>query len=252
MRRTLRTVGLGLIAVSVGLAALIGWQVVGTREVAARAASDTLRELDEDWANTFVPTQRGSASPSPSASGSRTAGPPAEPTASPTAAMRPPLEGVAFGRVYVPRLRDRAWGLPLVEGIQPEHIDKGFARFPHSAMPGEEGNFAVAAHRATRLEPLAEVDRLRTGDRVFVRTKTAWFEYRLTHDRIVNPTDTWVVDPVPGQPRARPDRSLITLVTCEPRWGSTHRWIWWGELVSEHPASASIKDLTHGRASTIS
>lgn len=158
--------------------------------------------------------------------------------------MRPPRDGVAFGRVYIPRLRDRAWGLPLVEGIQPEHIDKGFARFPHSAMPGEDGNFALAAHRATHLEPLAEVDRLRAGDRVFIRTKTSWFEYRLTHDRIVDPTDTWVVDPVPGKSRSRPDRSLITLVTCEPRWGSTHRWIWWGELVGTHPASATIEQLT--------
>ena len=60
--------------------------------------------------------------------------------------------------------------------------------------------------------------------------------------RIVTPQDTWVVDPVPGS-SSGPAGSLITLVTCEPRWGSGKRWIWWGELTSRHSSAISVASV---------
>ena len=50
----------------------------------------------------------------------------------------------------------------------------------------------------------------------------------------MTPTDTWVIDPVPGDPGATPTERLITLTTCNPRWGSTTRWIWWGDLTTSY------------------
>jgi sortase A len=66
---------------------------------------------------------------------------------------------------------------------------------------------------------------------VVVETESEWFTYELDSMEIVSPSDVWVIDPVPGEPDAKPTQALITLTTCNPRWASTTRWIWWGHLV---------------------
>jgi sortase A len=148
----------------------------------------------------------------------------------------PPIPAEAFGLMYIPRLGDDVWATPLIEGVTDEDLTRGIGHFPESALPGDIGNTSFAGHRATYGEPLANVDQLQVDDRVYVETAGEWHTYRLTNDEIVLPTDVWVVDPVPGAaPGTQPTEPLITLVTCEPRWGSTHRWIWWGELVASTP-----------------
>jgi sortase A len=148
----------------------------------------------------------------------------------------PPIPAEAFGLMYIPRLGDDVWATPLIEGVTDEDLTKGIGHFPDSALPGDIGNTSFAGHRATYGEPLANVDQLQVDDRVYVETAGEWHTYRLTNDDIVLPTDVWVVDPVPGAaPGTPPTEPLITLVTCDPRWGSTHRWIWWGELVETTP-----------------
>ena len=145
--------------------------------------------------------------------------------------MAPPIPAEAFGLMYIPRLRDHVWATPLIEGVEDSDLAKGLGHFPDSAMPGEVGNSAFAGHRATHGEPLAHVDQLQAGDLVYIETAVGWYTYKLRTDQIVAPTDVWVVDPVPGQPQGTtPTESLITLLTCNPRWGSTQRWVWWGVL----------------------
>ena len=148
------------------------------------------------------------------------------------AASTPPIPAEAFGLMYIPRLKSDVWGTPLIEGVEKGDLTKGFGHFPESAMPGETGNAAFAGHRATHGEPLKNIDQLQVGDLVYLETGVGWYSYRLTEDKIVQPTDVWVVDPVPGQPPGtQPTQQLLTLITCNPRWGSTQRWVWWGELV---------------------
>ena len=152
----------------------------------------------------------------------------AQPTPQPIVA---PIPAEAFGLMYIPRLRDHVWATPLIEGVDSGDLARGLGHFPGTAMPGEVGNTAFAGHRATHGEPLAHVDQLEAGDLVYIETAAGWYTYRLRDDQIVEPTDIWVVDPVPGQPASTtPTESLLTLLTCEPRWGSTHRWVWWGTL----------------------
>lgn len=142
-----------------------------------------------------------------------------------------PIPAEAFGLMYIPRLQSDVWGVPLIEGVTDPDLAKGIGHFPDSAMPGQVGNSAFAGHRATNGEPLKNVDKLQAGDLVHIETAQAWYTYRLTHDEIVLPTEVWVVDPVPGQPPGtEPTQEMITLLTCNPRWGSTQRWVWWGEL----------------------
>lgn len=142
-----------------------------------------------------------------------------------------PIPSEAFALMYIPRLQADVWATPLIEGVSSDDLAKGIGHFPESAMPGEVGNAAFAGHRATHGEPLKGIDLLQVGDMVYIETATGWYSYRLTEDEIVLPTDVWVVDPVPGSPPGTvPTQPQLTLVTCNPRWGSTERWIWWGEL----------------------
>jgi sortase A len=155
-----------------------------------------------------------------------------------------PIKNGAFGIMYIQRL-GKTWEKPLVEGVDLDQLAKGVGHFPKTAMPGEVGNFAVAAHRATHGEPFAYLDRIQPGDKVIVETKTNWFVYVVDTQKnpspdhpawkLVDPNYGEVVLPVPEQPGVKPTKKLITLVTCNPRWGSTTRLIVFGHLIKAYP-----------------
>ena len=180
---------------------------------AARAADRAASQVQQQWA-----VQGTTSTPD---DGPREATPAAE----------QPEVGTPFGLVYIPRLRDKVWGLPLVQGVGPDELAQGIGHYVGTAMPGEIGNFATAGHRATHGEPLRDIDQLEKGDQVIVETSTDWFTYELGDSKIVSPSDVWVIDPVPGKPDATPSEAIITLTSCNPRWASTERFIWWGNLV---------------------
>jgi len=144
-------------------------------------------------------------------------------------------EGFAFMRI--PRL-GADYSVPVVEGVQLVDLARGVGHYRRTAGPGEVGNFAVAGHRATNGEPFARLDRMRKGDVVVTETRDAWFTYVVDRTRIVLPSDTWVIDPVPGKPSAEPTEALLTLTTCNPRWASTERLIVFAHLEEERPKSA--------------
>ncbi len=208
---------LGEVLVTLGVVVLlfVGYLLVWTNVSAGQAQAAVLDQIERDWARGPV-------------SGSNRAG-------AGSAAAGRPARGEGFARMYVPRLRDSVWGTPVVEGVTLPDLARGIGHYPQTALPGRVGNFAVAAHRATHGEPFRDIDRLRVGDLVVVETVQDWYTYRLTEDAIVNPTDVAVIAAVPGKPGAEPTRRLITLTTCDPRWGSTHRWIWWGMLAGTAP-----------------
>lgn len=172
-------------------------------------------------------------------------GPDAKPSVKP---LPKPSYGTGFALLYIPRLRDKVWGLPIMEGVGLDVLADGAGHYPGDAMPGGLGNFAIAAHRATHNEPFRNIDQLQVGDKVYVQTRNAWYTYVLDKDEIVQPTDVWVVEPVPGHPNAKPTKRLITLTTCNPRWASYQRWIWWGHLVASQPAGPTTPDGITGTA----
>ena len=143
----------------------------------------------------------------------------------------------AFALLYVPRLRANTWGTPILHGVADAQLDVGIGHFPSAPLPGENGNFSLAGHRMTHGKPFTDIDKLVAGDEVIVETKDSYYVYTLKADRIVNPTDVWVLDDQPVPEVSGVDNSIITLVTCTPKWSTKQRWIWWGELTSMHPRS---------------
>ena len=219
-QRILGTVGEVMFTVGLILLLFVGYQLMWTNISAAQAADRAAAEVQTQWAaqETPSPTEEGPGEATP-------------------AAEQPEI-GTPFGLVYIPRLRDKVWALPLIQGVGPEQLAQGIGHYVGTAMPGELGNFATAGHRATHGEPLRNIDQLEKGDQVIVETATSWYTYTLDRSKIVSPFDVWVIDPVPGEPDSTPTEAIITLTSCNPRWASTERFIWWGSLVDTTPKSS--------------
>jgi sortase A len=146
-----------------------------------------------------------------------------------------PLPGNAIARLTIPRLGKR-W--VVVEGVRSQDIRYAPGHYPHTAMPGGLGNFAVAGHRTPAI--FWNLDQLRPGDIIGVETRTTFFVYRITRSEIVHPTDVQVVAPVPGHPGQVPTQRMVTLTTCNPRWDNYQRLVVHGILVRSQPRSAGL------------
>ncbi len=205
-------VGELLITLGVVLLLFVAYQLWWTNVVADRAAEQQAVALQDSWSR--PPTGQDAGDEGDEGDGT----------------VRRPTLGDAFALMYIPRLSDKVWGMPVLESVALPDLASGIGHYPETQLPGQKGNFAVAAHRATNGEPFRDIDRLQVGDKVYVEVRDSWFEYTLNRDQIVSPQAGWVLDPVPGEPGATPVDRLITLTTCNPRWASTTRWIWWGEL----------------------
>jgi sortase (surface protein transpeptidase) len=76
------------------------------------------------------------------------------------------------------------------------------------------------------------------GDEVVVETKDFFFVYTLKFDKIVQPSAIWVTEPTQMDTfeiAADDPYRVITLITCEPRWSTAKRWVWWGVLSAVYP-----------------
>ena len=232
VRRVVRGVGELFITLGVLLLLMCVYQLWWTNVQSAQAIATSRDEIVRGWHQPL---------PGPSASAST-------PTSAPTAAAVPAY-GTGFALLYIPRLRDKVWGLPIHEGTSKDVLAQGAGHYRESAMPGAVGNFAIAAHRSTHDEPFANFPDLQVGDKVYVQTRTTWYVYTLTRDdSTLTPTDVWVVEPVPGQPGTPPTQRLLTMTTCTPRYGSTGRWAWWGLLTATSPSSQPPPDGLTGTA----
>lgn len=166
--------------------------------------------------------------------------------ARPVARAEPPKPygpGEPFAIMYVPRL-GATWHKPVLEGTGTGTLKKGLGHYTGTARLGETGNFAVAGHRRTHGDPFKDFPRLRPGDAVVLTDGTTWYTYRIDEGpyRTV-PTDVAVIDPVPREPGyARPGRYL-TLTTCDPEWGHSHRLIVWAHLDATQPVDTGQPEV---------
>ncbi|WP_229897524.1 class E sortase [Streptomyces finlayi] len=144
-------------------------------------------------------------------------------------------DGKPFAVMYVPRF-GRKWDWPVLEGTGTGTLKKGLGHYAGTARLGETGNFAVAGHRRTYGDPFKDFPELRRGDAVVVNDGTTWFTYRIEKKPYLTvPSDVGVVDPVPRKAGFDGPGRYLTLTTCDPEWGSSHRLIVWAHLDATQP-----------------
>ena len=117
------------------------------------------------------------------------------------AAARPGAH-VLIGRIEVPRLKLSALAR---EGVDTRTLRGAVGHVPGTALPGDRGNAAFAAHRDTFFRPLKDV---RSGDEVEISTPSGVHRYVVTGTRVVDPSEIEVLAPTPDP--------TLTLVTCYP------------------------------------
>ncbi|TJZ50164.1 class E sortase [Streptomyces piniterrae] len=152
--------------------------------------------------------------------------------------------GKSFAVMYIPRF-GADWTKPVLESTAPDVLKRGLGHYDRTARLGEVGNFSVAGHRRTYGDPFKDFPRLRPGDAVVLSDGATWFTYRIDNRPYTTlPGDTGVIDPVPRKSGFNGPGRYLTLTTCEPEWGHSHRLIAWAHLDSTQP-------VAHGRPSAL-
>jgi len=126
--------------------------------------------------------------------------PPARSPSVPSAVIVPP-HGLV-GRIEIPRVHLSAM---ILEGDDDATLARAIGHLPDTAMPWDQGNSALAAHRDTFFRPLRNV---REGDEIHVTTRQGPLSYRVTQIKITTPDDVQVL--------AQSPTPVLTLVTCYP------------------------------------
>ncbi|GAA1335951.1 class E sortase [Arthrobacter roseus] len=147
-------------------------------------------------------------------------------------------EGETFAVVYIPRF-GAEYTRPVTDGVGVAVLDNlGLGHYPDTVLPGGVGNFALAGHRQTHGMVLDAIHMLVPGDRIFVQTRDGYYTYVYRNNQIVLPNRTDVIAPVPTQPGATPVERIMTLTSCNPRFGAEERIIAYSIMDSWQPLSA--------------
>jgi sortase A len=212
VRTTIGVVGELAITAGVVLLLFVVWQLGYVAVTTNRAQAATVESLERQF---------GGQTPTPIG-----------PTAAPTSAPAP--SGNAYAILRIPRL-GAGWAKPVYQGVGADVLAEGIGHYPETQSPGAVGNAGFAGHRAGHGNPLIDIDTLRPGDAIVVETADAYVVYRTVRSEIVPPTDVRVLAPVPEQPGATPTEAWLTLTSCEPKYGSSNRYIVFARLERSVP-----------------
>ncbi|MGM0843626.1 MAG: class D sortase [Bacillota bacterium] len=114
--------------------------------------------------------------------------------------------------------------LPVLRGASQFNLKYGAGHLQGTAMPGETGNSAIAAHRSREQGKMFNrLGELQSGDTISVKTKSGSFDYKVTDTKIVEPTDLSVLD--------ESDEGILTLITCDPIENPVNRLIVRAEIL---------------------
>jgi sortase (surface protein transpeptidase) len=165
----------------------------------------------------------------------------AAPTTDPAADQVAPPVGAPVAVVHIPRLGED-YEKVVLEGTTESELSQGPGHYVGSALPGQQGNVALAGHRVGKGSPFLDADKLLPGDPIVVETASSWYVYRVlgtpgTTDygtdangvpgqQIVTPDRVDVIAPVPGGNEASaPAGAYLTLTTCHPKYSARQRLI---------------------------
>ena len=131
--------------------------------------------------------------------------------------------GDALTRIKIPKLDV---DVLVVEGVSAAALRAGAGHYPHSPLPCEAGNVAIAGHRTTYGKPFTNVDRLEPGDTIILETPIGSCTYEVsTAPFVTTPKDTTVVADDPAS-------STLTLTSCHPKHSAKQRIIVKAKLAS--------------------
>jgi sortase A len=200
MRTAGRALGDVLITVGGVILLYIVYLLWWTDVVAHQAAQGNMCTLGREWARS-IPVQPRSAQP--------------------------------FATLEIPAIRNpETW--PVLDGVEQTELKQGVGWYPTTQLPGQPGNFAVAAHRRTWGDIFRYLNEVKAGDTIVVREGNTVYTYRIVQNPVyLPPTAVEVLKPIPEHSGLTAPGTYITLTTCDPVYNATRRMAVFGQLVSQ-------------------
>jgi sortase A len=121
---------------------------------------------------------------------------------------------VPVGTLSIPRLKVKS---PIYIGISEEQFNVGVGEWPGSPKPGKIGNIVIGGHRTSGNRPFANIQRLKTGDAIYLKRNGKSFRYVVSKSLIVSKTALWITKPT--------ITSTLTLFSCHPVGKTSHRYV---------------------------
>ncbi|MDZ8200690.1 class E sortase [Microbacterium sp. SSW1-59] len=240
-RRASVTGVIGELLITAGVVAMlyVAWQLwIGDFIYGAQRNAEGL-EISEQWAQQAPPVIP---EPTESDTSEETAGDIEPPV------LAEPADTEVFGVMRVPRFGED-YAVPMAGGVtRAGTLDPiGIGHYPGSPMPGETGNFAVAAHRTTYGKPFNQIADLQVGDAIVVEVEEGWYTYRFRTLEYVTPSEVDVLAAVPQKPEIEADGKYITMTSCSPMYSLAERIVAYGVFESFTPRDAGMPEaLTEG------
>ena len=225
---------IGEILITAGVVTLlyVVWQLWVGDIIYSAERNATGQELSQTWADEYAPP---AATPSPTPTDDL----PVEPVTAAPIILPQPADTETFGVMRVPRF-GADYYVPVAGGITRsgtlDHI--GIGHYPGTRMPGEIGNFAVAAHRTTWGKPFNRIAELRVGDAIVIETDGGWYTYRFRTLEYVTPDEVEVLLPVPQAMDVPAGTAYMTMTSCSPMYSMTERIVAYSVFESFTPRSA--------------
>lgn len=144
-----------------------------------------------------------------------------------------------FAVMYAPRfgsdwVREIAEGIGVVDVLNTRRI----GHYPQTQLPGQLGNVALAAHRLTYGAPFSDIDQLRLGDKLYLKTQDGYYTYSFRNLEYVSPEGVGVLEPVPQHPGEVATDRILTIMSCNPKFSVAERIVAYAVFDSWRPISA--------------
>ena len=225
-----------LITASALVLLFLGWQLWWNDMIMANSQSSAASEISQDWiAQDTSPTFPEATADPTEPDAARVAVDYGEPVVAAA-----PGNATAFAVLYVPRF-GADYHRSIAEGTGHDVLNSnrlGIGHYAGTQMPGEVGNFAIAAHRSAFGGGMHLINELQLGDAIYVQTADGYYTYRYRDTEYVAPSQVQVLASVPNYPDGTPVDRIITLTSCNPLYSTAERIIAYGVLESWQPLSA--------------
>ncbi len=128
------------------------------------------------------------------------------------------IEDNIIGFIEIPKI---GITLPILLGANSLNMTKGATHLTETSYPigGENTNSVIAAHRGWSWSKMfRNIDKLETGDKIYIQNFKEKLTYTVCGIKIVNPNNISELEIQEG-------KDLITLITCHPYRVNTQRYI---------------------------
>ncbi|MFC4323886.1 class D sortase [Litchfieldia salsa] len=114
-----------------------------------------------------------------------------------------PEFGDTIGILSIPELKAE---LPIVEGTDPDDLEKGVGHYRGSYLPDENGQIVLSGHRDTVFR---DMGKLKIGDYLTIQLPSGDYTYQITSTKIVSADDTSIIT-------LQNEEEELILTTCYP------------------------------------